>query len=608
MDSAQIDRLARSLSADSITATTAAGSGHPTSSMSASHLVASLLANHFRFRLDRPEHPANDRLVLSKGHAAPLLYSALAAAGVIHRDSLNELRTSGGVLEGHPVPGLPLIDVATGSLGQGLANGLGMALGIRRLGSPARVWVIVGDSEMAEGSVWEAMALASHHGVSNLVAIVDMNRLGQTGPTMYGWDAGVYADRAEAFGWRPIIVDGHDPDDIDAALGSAAGADGPTMIIARTVKGHGVSFLADQPGKHGEALSEEETAAALGELAVAKPVGLEFREPPAFDPGPAVIGVPQRPVYEDGVATRNAFGEALATEALADPTVVVVDAEVGNSTRTQQVADRSPDSFVQMYIAEQAMVGVAVGLDAVGLRPVVASFAAFLSRAHDFFRMAAIGRANLIVAGSHAGVSIGEDGPSQMGIDDIAMMRAIPGTTVLYPADGNATVALLAAALGRPGITYLRTTRGVTPRLYGADAEFRVGGSHVLRSSVGDVATVVAAGVTVFEALHAAEALAGDGLPVQVIDAYSVEPIDRHTLRQAMLETGRMIVVEDHSVAGGLGDAVAEAVGDLPSGSIDRLAVRSFPGSADPATQRRLAGIDADAICTKVREIVERRI
>jgi transketolase len=512
------------------------------------------------------------------------------------------------VLEGHPVPGLPLIDVATGSLGQGLANGLGMALGIRRLGSPARVWVIVGDSEMAEGSVWEAMALASHHGVSNLVAIVDMNRLGQTGPTMYGWDAGVYAERAEAFGWRPLSVDGHEPADIDPALESAGSADGPTMIIARTVKGHGVSFLADQPGRHGEALSEDETAAALRELAVAKPVGLEFREPPAFDPGPAVIAVPQRPVYEDGVATRDAFGEALAAEVAADSTVVVADAEVGNSTRTDKVKEHTPDSFLQMYIAEQAMVGVAVGLDAVGFRPVVATFAAFLSRAHDFIRMAAIGRANMIISGSHAGVSIGEDGPSQMGIDDLAMMRAIPGTTVLYPADGNATVSLLAAALDRPGLNYIRTTRGVTPHLYGADVAFRVGGSHLLRSTVGDVATVVAAGATVFEALEAAEALGAEGLPVQVIDAYSVEPIDREALRRALLETGRIIVVEDHSVAGGLADAVSEAVGDLPTGSIDRLAVRSFPGSADPAAQRRLAGIDADAICAKVREVVERRV
>jgi transketolase len=608
MDSAHIDLLARSLSADSISATTAAGSGHPTSSMSASHLLATLLANHFRFDVDRPDHPANDRLVLSKGHAAPLLYAALAAAGIIGRESLNGLRTVGGVLEGHPVPGLPLIDVATGSLGQGLANGLGMAMGMRKLRSPGRVWVIVGDSEMAEGSVWEAMALASHHGVANLVAILDMNRLGQTGPTMYGWDPDVYAERAASFGWMTVVVDGHDPDDIDRALAAAGSASSPTMIIARTVKGHGVSFLADQPGKHGEALSEDERDAALDELDLVSPIGVAFDEPPAFDPGPAVIGVPQRPVYDEAVATRDAFGDALAAEASADPTVVVVDAEVGNSTRTDKVSDRSPDSFVQMFIAEQAMVGVAVGLDAVGFRPVVASFAAFLSRAHDFFRMAAIGRANMIVAGSHAGVSIGEDGPSQMGIDDIAMMRAIPGTTVLYPADGNATVALLATALGRSGMTYLRTTRGATPHLYGPDAEFPVGGSHVLRSSVGDVATVVAAGVTVFEALDAAEALAGDGLPVQVIDVYSVEPIDRHTLRQAMLETGRMIVVEDHSVAGGLGDAVAEAVGDLPSGSIDRLAVRSFPGSADPATQRRLAGIDADAICAKVREVVERRI
>ncbi|HXF57453.1 MAG TPA: transketolase [Actinomycetota bacterium] len=599
------NELAAQLAVDSVRASTAAGSGHPTSSLSAAHLVAVLFSEHLRYDVEDPRNPANDRFVLSKGHASPLLYAVLRAIGAISEDELLSFRKFGSPLQGHPapVPELPWVDVATGSLGQGLAIGLGMALAMRLDGLPGRVWVLLGDSEMTEGSVWEAMANASHHGVGNLFAVLDMNRLGQRGPTMLQWDGERYAARARAFGWRTVLVDGHDVAAIDAAYREAVEGGGPAVVVARTVKGKGVSFLEDAEGWHGKALSPEEAERAIRELGGVRaltvtPPKPEPVERPRREPTPIEL-----PSFEEPVATRKAFGETLAALA-ADPDVVVLDGEVSNSTYTEDFQKVAPERFVEAYIAEQAMLGAAVGLQALGKKPFAATFGAFLTRAFDFVRMAAVSRATLRLNGSHAGVSIGEDGPSQMGLEDLAMMRAVHGSTVLYPADGNSTAKLTRAMLDLPGISYLRTTREKTPRLYGAEEEFPVGGSKVLRRSEADRATVVGAGVTVFEALRAHDLLAEEGIPVRVVDAYSVKPIDGETLRRALQETGLLVVVEDHWVEGGLGDAVLQALaegGEELTGRVVKLGVREMPGSGTPEELRNWAGISARRIAEAVR-------
>ena len=608
MTSTDIDRVARQLAADSIRATTAAGSGHPTSCLSAAHLVATILSRHIRLWPDNPEHPANDRLVFSKGHAAPLLYAALAAIGEIDAARLDQLRQVDSPLEGHPVPGLPHVPLATGSLGQGLANGLGIALGSRALGSPSWTWVLLGDSEMTEGSVWEAMALASHYALTNLTAVVDVNRLGQRGPTMYEWDTGVYEERARAFGWTATVVDGHDPDDITRGIETIEGETKPGMLIAKTVKGHGVSFLADEPGRHGKALTDEEMDRALSELDPGERETITVQNPQEFTLGQVEAAEPNLPVFDEDVSTRDAFGTALAAIVKADPLVMVLDGEVSNSTMTEKADDAAPEQFVQMYIAEQAMVGAAVGLQAAGIKPVASTFAAFLTRAHDFIRMGAISRAEMVLNGSHAGVSIGEDGPSQMGLDDISMMRATPGTAVLYPADGPSTTGLLKAAIEWPGIAYIRTTREKTPVIYRRDETFEIGGSHTLLASVDDQATIVGAGITVHEAMRAADELDADGIRVRVIDAYSVQPIDADTIRRAMAETGLIVVAEDHSKAGGLGDAVLDAIAAEHSGPVIKLGVDEFPGSAPPQEQRERAGISSAAMKRTIAENVGQRV
>jgi transketolase len=608
MSSAEIDRLARQLGADSIRATTAAGSGHPTSCLSAAHLVATILSRHIRLWPDDPEHLANDRLIFSKGHAAPLLYAALAAIGAISSSSLDDLRRADSPLEGHPVPGLPHVPLATGSLGQGLANGLGIALGNRALGSPSWTWVLLGDSEMTEGSVWEAMALASHYGLTNLTAILDVNRLGQRGPTMYEWNTGVYEERARAFGWSVAVVDGHDPDDISHGIETIEEATKPGMLVATTVKGHGVSFLADEPDRHGKALSEEEMDRALSELDPGERETITVQTPLDFTLDRVDPGEPDLPTFDDDVATRDAFGTALAAIVKADPLVMALDGEVSNSTMTEKALDSAPEQFIQMYIAEQAMVGAAVGLQTTGIKPVASTFAAFLTRAHDFIRMGAISRAELVLNGSHAGASIGEDGPSQMGLDDIAMIRATPGATVLYPADGTSTAALLQAALAWPGIAYLRTTREKTPLIYSQDQSFEIGGSQTLRTSIDDKATIVGAGVTVHEAMAAAEELDAEGISVRVIDAYSVHPVDAETMQRAMAETGLIVVAEDHSKVGGLGDAVLEAVAETQSGPVIKLGVDGMPGSATPEEQRERAGISSSAMKSTIIETVGQRV
>jgi transketolase len=600
--------LAAQLAVDGIRASTAAGSGHPTSSMSAAHLAAVLYADHLRYDVNDPKSTANDRFVLSKGHASPLMFSVLKAIGAISDEQLLSFRRFGSPIQGHPVPlpEMPWIDVATGSLGQGLPIGLGMALAMRMDGIPARVWVLMGDSEVAEGSVWEAMENASHHGVGNLIGILDMNRLGQRGPTMLQWDGDAYAARAESFGWLPIQVDGHDVEAIDDAYRRAEQADVPAFVIAKTEKGHGVSFLANREGWHGKALSAEEAERAIAELGGPRSIRIDPPKPEAaVMPQNGAVSV-RLPAYEEAIATRKAFGEALAALA-ARPEIVVIDAEVANSTHTEDVQEVAPDRFVEGYIAEQNMVGMAVGMQAVGKVAFAATFAAFLTRAYDFIRMAAIGRADLRLAGSHAGVSIGEDGPSQMALEDLAMMRAVHGSTVLYPADGNATAVLVQTMADLPGISYMRTTREKTPKLYGAGEVFPIGGSKTVRESDADRATLVAAGVTLFESLKAADALARDGISVRVIDAYSIKPIDEATLRRALAETGLIVTVEDHWIEGGLGDAVLSALAGEGerSGRVAKIGVTEMPGSGTPEELREWAGISAGKIVDAVKVLLE---
>jgi transketolase len=607
-----VRELAQQLRVDSIRCTTAAGSGHPTSALSAADLMAVLLARHLRYDFAQPRRPTNDHFVLSKGHAAPLLYAMFKAAGAIDDAELLTLRRFGSRLEGHPAPVLPWVEVATGSLGQGLPIGVGIALAGKYLDKlPYRVWVLCGDSEMTEGSIWEAIDKAGYYRLNNLIGIVDVNRLGQRGETELGWNTAAYAARARAFGWHTIEIDGHDLAAIDRAYSEAASADRPTLILARTRKGRGVSLVEDQLNWHGKALSPEEARAAIAELGGERHAVITPQAPPDGEPASTGQPAPLRlPRYEPSsqVATRKAYGDALKALGLARPEVVALDAEVSNSTYAEEFAHAIPERYFEMFIAEQQMVAAAVGLQVRGYVPFASTFAAFLTRAYDFIRMAAISRANLRLCGSHAGVAIGEDGPSQMGLEDLAMMRAVHGSTVLYPCDANQTAKLVAAMADLPGISYLRTTRGATKVLYDPEETFPVGGSKVLLRSAHDRAAIVAAGVTVHEALAAYHQLQNESIAVRVIDAYSVKPIDVATLRQAATETGgRLVVVEDHWPEGGLGDAVLAAFADGAGGPLPRvvkLAVRGMPGSGKPAELLDAAGISARHIVEAVKRLL----
>ena len=515
VDTSIISEMARQFRTDGIRMANKAASGHPTSSMSAADLMAVLLANHLRYDFDNPDNPANDHLIFSKGHASTLLYSMYKAAGVVTDTELMTYREPGSLFEGHPTPRLKWVDVATGSLGQGLPIGVGVALAGKYLDRlPYRVWVLCGDSEMAEGSMWEAFDHASHYGLDNLIAILDMNRLGQRGETMHGWDGELYARRAEAFGWRAIQVDGHDIEAIDAAYNDAIESDGrPVLIVAKTTKGKGVSFMENVNGFHGKPTDDEQTLQALHELGgIGAGVQVSVAEPPVGTP--ALGGARDDlnlPVYgpDDAVPTRRAYGDALKALGDAYPDVVAVDGETGNSTYAEVFANAHEDRYFEMYISEQQMVAAAVGLQVRGYTAFGSTFAAFLSRAYDFVRMAAISRANLRLSGSHAGVSIGEDGPSQMALEDLAMMRAIPGSTVLYPCDPNQTAKLVAQMADLDGISFIRTTRAGKPTLYDASDAFPVGGSKVLRRSDQDDVTIIAAGITVYEALAARRSARG---------------------------------------------------------------------------------------------------
>jgi transketolase len=601
-------QIARQLRADSIRSSTAAGSGHPTSSLSAADLMAVLLSGHLRYDWKKPDDPANDHLIFSKGHASPLVYALFRAAGVIDDAELLTFRRLGSPLQGHPTPILPWVDVATGSLGQGMPIAVGMAVAAKRLwDAPFHIWTLVGDSESAEGSVWEGFDLGGHEVTPNVTPILDVNRLGQRGPTELGWDTDAYAARIESFGWDVIVIDGHDVGEIDEALSRARDADRPTAIVARTIKGKGISFIEDKPGWHGKALSADEAKRALAEIGDEPSRTFESPKPPKWSPPQVTSKHPVFTAYTEPVATRKAYGDALAVIAGARSDVVALDAEVSNSTHAEEVKKTAPDRFFEMYIAEQKMVASAVGMQCLGFRPFASTFAAFLTRAYDFIRMAAISQANIRLSGSHAGVSIGEDGPSQMALEDLAMMRAVHGSTVLYPSDGNQTAKLVAAMADRDGIVYMRTTRANTPILYKVSDEFPIGGSKVVRGGgADDKVTIVAAGITLHEAVKAADALAKD-IRVRVIDLYSVKPIDSKTLADAATATGgRIVIVEDHWPEGGIGEAVLTALAGERVSAVRfvHLAPREMPGSGKPAELLHAAGIDADCIEKAVRGLL----
>jgi transketolase len=568
--------------------------------------MAVLLAGHLRCDWKSPPGLDDDRIIFSKGHASPLLYAMYKAAGAITDAELLSLRKRGSRLEGHPAPVLPHVDVATGSLGQGLPAAVGMALAARLTRRALRCWVLLGDSEMAEGSVYEALELGGFYALAQLIAIVDVNRLGQRGPTMLQWDVEQYAARARGFGWKALQVDGHDRDAIDGVYREAEASEQPVCILARTKKGAGVSFLEDQEGWHGKALSEAEARRALAELGnpscdlVVDPVK-PARRPPAATRQDGRF-TPPRYTVGAKVATREAFGDALRALGAAREDVVALDGEVGNSTFTERFQQAFPDRFFEMYIAEQQLVSAAVGMQVFGLVPFAATFAAFFSRAHDQIRMAAVSRANLCLVGSHAGVSIGEDGPSQMGLEDLAMMRAVSGSTVLYPSCASTAAELTRLMADGKGVHYLRTTRGKTPVLYGPEERFPIGGSKVLRQSQRDVAAVLAAGITLHEALRAYETLRDAGLSVRVVDLYSVKPIDAATVDACARECrGRLVVVEDHWPEGGLADAVCEVFSGRPPPVVTRLAVRGMPASGTPEQLLDAAGISAAHIVEAVR-------
>jgi transketolase len=598
--------LGQQLRVDSVRASAAAGSGHPTSSMSAADLIAVLLDGYLKLDFHAPDDPARDHLIFSKGHASPLYYSMLKAVGRISDDELLSFRKLGSPIEGHPTPRAPVTDVATGSLGQGLPIAVGEALTGKRLDRlPYRVWALCGDSELAEGSVWEAFQHASYEGLDNLTVIVDVNRLGQTRETMLGWDLKGYADRMRAFGCHAIEIDGHDVDAIDAAYRDALSVTGrPTVILARTKKGRGVKAVEDQPGKHGKPLDDPEEA--IRELGGERSLTVEVAKPQRGEPHVFETDGGELPRWDLGeeVATRMAYGQTLAALGSIRGDVVALDGEVSNSTYSELFAEKHPDRYFEMFIAEQQMVAAAIGMQVRHWVPFASTFAAFFSRAYDFIRMAAISHADIRLSGSHAGVSIGEDGPSQMALEDIAALRAVHGSTVLHPSDANQTARLVAQMADRPGISYIRTLRGKTEVRTPPDEDVRVGASRTLRSSDGDDVTIVACGVTVPEAAQAAETLSADGVGVRVIDCYSIKPIDAATLSRAAAETSAIVTVEDHWPEGGLGDAVLGALADAAERPpVVKLAVRDMPGSGKPAELMHAAGIDAEAIVEAVRRL-----
>ena len=606
-------QLGQQLRVDSIRCSTAAGSGHPTSSMSAADLIAVLLSRHLQYDWNKPKDPNNDHLIYSKGHASPLCYAMFKAAGAITDQELMTFRKFGSRLQGHPTPAIPWVDVATGSLGQGLPIGVGVALAGAKLDKlPFHVWVLCGDSELAEGSIWEALDKAGHYQLDNLTAIWDVNRLGQRGETEFGWNLDVYRRRVESFGCFPIVVDGHDVTAIDRAYGQALSTTGkPTVIIAKTIKGKGFSEIENKNGWHGKVLPPDMAERAIKELGGIRHLKVKTAKPergPAVKAGTRVEPTVTLPTYkkDDKVATRKAYGDALVALG-AIPSVVAMDGEVSNSTHSDEFAQAFPDRFFEIWIAEQQLVATAVGMSVRGYKPFASTFAAFFSRAYDFIRMAGISQANIRLTGSHAGVEIGQDGPSQMALEDLASIRAVYSSTVLYPCDPNQTARLTRLMADTDGIVYMRTTRGAYPTIYGANEPFKIGGSKVLRQSPKDRVTLIGAGVTVHNCLAAADQLAAKKIPARVIDLYSVKPLDVKTLREAARVTkGKFVIVEDHYPQGGLGAAVMEAMSDAPP-RVAHLAVKGLPTSGKPEELMNAAGISARHIVAAAAKLVQSR-
>ncbi len=598
--------IAKRLRAHSLRMTTAAGSGHPSTCLSMAEIASVLFFQAMRWNPRDPEDWGNDELVLSKGHAAPILWAAYAEAGVIPASSLLDLRKIGSDLEGHPTPRMKWIKAATGSLGQGLSVGVGMAAAQRLGGSPARVFVVMGDGECAEGSVWEAANAAAQMKLANLCAIVDINRLGQSDPTMHEHGMAVYARKFEAFGWTAVVIDGHDVDSVSKALATAGRTSGPLAVIAKTIKGKGVSFLEDRNGWHGKPLKAEELDKALielGPLPEGDAAALITPPPAVTRPEPGVrFDFPRTP-YAEKTATRLAYGKALAALGSVNDSVVAIDGDVKNSTYADKFFEAFPARAFQSYIAEQNMVGMGMGFAAKGYIPFMATFAAFLSRAHDQIRMAGYSYSNIKVCGSHVGVSIGEDGASQMGLEDIALFRSVPECVVFYPGDAVSTEACVEAAARHKGLVYIRTTRPATAMLYGPGEAFPIGGSKVVRQSPKDAVTVIAAGITLHEALKAAAELEKEGTAIRVLDAYSVQPLDSEGIAAAVAATGnKAVVVEDHYAAGGLGEAVAAALAGRAR--LKHLCVRDLPRSGKPEELLERHGIGAKAIVAAVSELL----
>ncbi len=600
--------IANQLRIHSITSTTAAGSGHPTSCCSAADVAATLFFGHMRYDPKNPHFYNNDRFILSKGHAAPLLFAAWAETGLFPASDLLTLRKFDSNFEGHPTPRLPFVDVATGSLGQGLSVGAGMALAARLDKLDYNTYVLLGDGELAEGSVWEAASFAGIYKLNNLIAIVDDNRLGQSQATPFGHDVSVYSKRFDAFGWRVEVVDGHDIEEIVEVLSGIGLDDKPLAIIAKTYKGAGVSFLQDQDGWHGKPLNKEEAAKAIAELQPSSKSGVGVPIP-APNPLPAPNNTapasypPLAYKIGDKVATREAYGFALARIGGVDQRVVAMDGDTKNSTYADKFFKKFPDRFTECYIAEQNLVGVAVGFGTRGKVPFASTFATFFTRAADQIRVAGISQANLKLVGSHVGVSIGEDGPTQMGLEDLAMMRAVVGSVVLYPSDAVSTEKLVEQMALAKGIHFLRTSRPKSPVIYSNDESFPVGGAKVLRQNAGDKVTVVAAGMTLHEALKAADALKAEGIGITVIDAYSIKPLGKKEILAAAQKTkNTVITVEEHYSEGGLGDAVA---GELSAEGIKvhKLAVNGVPRSGKAEELLAYFGIDAAAIVKKVKSL-----
>ncbi|MFH0852960.1 MAG: transketolase [bacterium] len=603
----RLNELAKLVRADIIESTTRAGSGHPSTCLSAVDLMVGLMfSGVFKTDLNNIKNRTNDRLIFSKGHAAPLIYSLYSVAGKVSRKELMSLRKFGSRLQGHPMPDFPYTEVPTGSLGQGLSTGLGMALQATMDNLPFTTYVLLGDGEMSEGSVWEAIDYTSNNKVDNLVGILDINGFGQSGHTRLGHDIKKYFQRIKSFGWNVLSIDGHNMNQILAAYQKAKQIKRkPTMILASTLKGKGVSLIQNKGGWHGKALSKQQLSVAMAELgdidrslvgSIAQPIKkkktiVKTKRAPS-------------PRYSQSelISTRKAFGNALVRLALQYPEMTVLDGDVKNSTYTEAFGKKYPDRFIQAYIAEQNMVGMAGGLAARGKLPVASTFAAFFTRAFDHLRMAQYAQTRQIYVGTHAGVHIGEDGPSQMGLEDIAMFSTLQNSTVLYPSDAVAMEKLLELSLKNPGLTYLRATRGDTPVIYNSKTDFKISGSQVVRSSTSDKVTIVAAGITLFEALTAADLLAKKKIPVRVIDLYSIKPIDKSTLQRAARVSGRFIVVEDHRRVGGLAEAVQTALGNMCKELIS-LSVEKTPKSGRPEQLLKHQGIDAQSIIRTVERI-----